>query len=100
MQNGEEKRVPFAMRVKVPESVLLQEVEGEIIALSLDTQLYLGLNKSGKEILEHLVQASSIDEAYAALLDKYDVEPSRLRTELSKFLETLLEQGLIELCPP
>lgn len=96
----EARRISFAMRARVPDSVLLQEVEGEIVALSLESELYLGLNASGKEIFEQLTRADSIEEAFEALLESYDVEPKRLRAELSDFIGKLLEQRLLELSEP
>lgn len=98
-QEHKQFKVSFSSRIRVPENVLLQELEGESIILSLDTDLYLGLNKSGTEILNELTSYDSIEKAYEALLSKYDVEPERLRSELSKFLNTLLEQGIVELSP-
>lgn len=93
-------RISFAMRVRVPESVQRQELEGESIILNLETDLYLGLNKSGTQILNELSRFDSIEEAYQALLEKFEIEPEKLRAELSEFLETLLEQQLIELHEP
>jgi hypothetical protein len=43
--------------------------------------------------------APSIQAAYELLLAEFEVEPERLRRDLDKLLEQMLEHGLIELQP-
>ena len=51
----------------------------------------------GTQVWRTLTQAGSIQDAYEALLNEYEVEPSRLREDLDEFLDKLLAQGLIEI---
>lgn len=93
-------QISFDMRVTVPAGVLLQEVEGEIVALNLDTELYLGLNKTGADIFKRMSEATSIEQAYEGLLGTYDVAPEDLRVVLTDFIKKLLDHRLIEVSRP
>ena len=85
----------FTLRVSVPEHVLLQELQGETVFLDLDSESYLGLDVVGTSMWHAIVESPSLQDAYERLLDEYDVNPERLRDDLSKLVEDLLEQGLI-----
>ena len=101
MTKAEEKpAISFTMRARVPADVLIQPLEGESVLLNLDTELYLGLNASGSTILKELTESDSVEDAYRALLARYEVDPERLRSELERFLRQLMEQGLVELHNP
>lgn len=84
------------LTVRVPAHVMLQELDGETVLLNLDSELYLGLNESGTRIFKSLDEADTIEAAYRDLLDRYDVEPERLRQELDRMLAELFEHGLLE----
>jgi len=89
----------FSSRVSVAQDVLFRIVGEEAVLLNLKTELYLGLDDVGTRMWNVLVEASSIQAAYDALLLEYEVEPSRLREDLDEFLGKLLEQGLIQISP-
>src|SRR6266581_7387610 len=89
----------FSSRVSVAQDVLFRIVGEEAVLLNLKTELYLGLDVVGTRMWNVLVEASSIQAAYDALLLEYEVEPSRLREDLDEFLGKLLEQGLIQISP-
>ena len=87
----------FTSHVTVAPDVLFRFVGGETVLLHLKTEMYLGLDTVGTRMWDMLTHASSIQTAYDALLQEYDVEPARLRQDLDAFLEKLLTQGLIEI---
>jgi hypothetical protein len=89
----------FSSRVSVAPDVLFRIVGEEAVLLNLKTELYLGLDPVGTRMWNVLVEASSIQAAYDALVLEYDVEPSRLREDLEELLGKLLEQGLIQISP-
>ncbi len=89
----------FSSRVSVAQDVLFRIVGEEAVLLNLKTELYLGLDVVGTRMWNVLVEASSIQAAYDALLLEYEVEPLRLREDLDEFLGKLLEQGLIQISP-
>ena len=86
----------FSSRVSVAQDVLFRIVGEEAVLLNLKTELYLGLDVVGTRMWNVLVEASSIQAAYDALLQEYEVDPEQLRKDLNEFLDKLLEQGLIQ----
>src|SRR4051794_10922574 len=87
--------IPFASRVAVPESVLVQELQGDTVFLNLDTESYLGLDHVGTSMWNALINSPSVQDAYERLLEEYEVEPERLRGDLSKLIEDLVAHGLV-----
>ena len=86
----------FTRHVTVAPDVLFRFVGEEAVLLHLKTETYLGLDQIGTRMWDVLTRAPSIQAAYDALLDEFDVEPARLRQDMGEFLEELVGQGLIE----
>ena len=91
--------IPFTSRVNTAPDVMLRVIGEEAVILNLKNELYLGLDPVGTRIWLVLHSAPSIQAAYELLLAEFEVEPERLRRDLDKLLEQMLEQGLIQLQP-
>jgi hypothetical protein len=89
----------FSSRVTSAPDVMLRIIGDEAVILNLKRELYLGLNPVGTRMWTVLQNAPSIQAAYESLLAEFEVEPERLRQDLDKLLDQMLEQGLIELEP-
>ncbi len=90
----------FSDRVRVAPDVLFRLLSDEAVLVNLKTERYLGLNAVGARMWNVLTTADSVQSAYEALLREYDVESSRLRADLTGFLDQLVDQQLIEAIPP
>ena len=91
--------ISFSERVKVAPDVLFRVVGDEGVLVNLNTQKYLGLNAVGTHMWLTLSQAASIQAAYEALLEEYDVAPPRLLADLEEFIGELRSHQLIETGP-
>jgi hypothetical protein len=91
--------VSFSDRVRVAPDVLFRLAGDEAVLLNLNTEQYLGLNLVGTRMWTVLSSAGSIQAAYDALLQEYEVEPAQLRADLQEFIDQLLQQKLIETGP-
>src|SRR5436309_1366401 len=89
----------FSSRVTVATDVLYRLVGEEAVLLNLSTELYLGLDTVGTRMWTVLTATPSIQAAYDALLQEYEVDPEQLRRDLDEFMDKLLEQGLIQVGP-
>ena len=89
--------ISFSDRVRVPDDVLISNLQEESVLLNLDSERYFGLDNVGTRILSVLTTSDSIETAYEVLLREYDVDPQVLRQDLSKLVENLLDQGLVQL---
>jgi Coenzyme PQQ synthesis protein D (PqqD) len=89
----------FSSRVTSAPDVMLRIIGDEAVILNLKSEVYLGLDPVGTRMWTVLQSSPSIEAAHAALLDEFEVEPERLRQDMDRLLDQMLEQGLIELHP-
>lgn len=87
--------IAFSQKVVAPDSVLFRELGGEAVLLNLDNESYYGLDEVGTRMWNLLTTSPSIQDAHAALLDEYDVEPERLAADVRELVGELVEQGLL-----
>lgn len=88
--------ISFKDRVKVQDEVLISGLQGESVILNLNSERYFGLDEVGTRFLTLLSEADSIQTAYDALLEEYDVEPEVLRRDLTALLDELIDNGLVK----
>ena len=89
--------VPFTARIAAKESVLINTFDdGESVLLNLDTENYFGLNDSGSRMWELLTGEQTIDAAFMALQEEYDIDPDTLRSDLAAFIDELVEHQLVD----
>lgn len=91
--------ISFSARAVVPSNVLVRFLDQESVLLNLDTERYFGLDAVGTRMWQVVTVASTVDAALAQLVEEYDASPETLRTDLTKLLEHLIENGLITLQP-
>ena len=88
--------ISFSDRVKVPEEVLISNLQDESVLLNLESERYYGLDSVGTRILSVLTTSDSIEAAYNTLVQEYDVDADVLRQDLLALVESLVNQGLIQ----
>ena len=88
--------VSFSVRLAVPADVLINVIDGQAVLLNLKTERYFGLDEVGTTMWQRLTTADSLEAAYSALLTEYEVEPARLRADLTEFTDRLIQNGLLE----
>ena len=89
----------FSSRVIVDPEVLSRVVGNETVILNLKTEQYLGLNDTGTRIWTALAEAKTIQEAYGAMLEEFDVGGDELKADMRALIDALVEQRLIEVVP-
>ncbi|HEY3582566.1 MAG TPA: PqqD family protein [Pyrinomonadaceae bacterium] len=89
-------QISFSDRVQVPEGVLISNLQDESVILNLDSERYFGLDNVGTRILTVLTNSDSIQTAYESLLAEYEVDRAVLRADLVALIESLLQQGLVQ----
>jgi hypothetical protein len=89
--------VAFTDRVSVPTHVMVRLLDNEAIFLNLNTERYIGLDRTGTRMWQLLTTAPTIEVVFDQLLEEYDVVPELLRSDLSELLDRLVENGLLEI---
>jgi Coenzyme PQQ synthesis protein D (PqqD) len=90
--------ISFSDRVRVPDDVLISNLQEESVILNLDSERYYGLDDVGTRFLSVLNTSDSIEAAYAVLRDEYNTDPHSLRQDLLELVEDLIKQGILIRC--
>jgi hypothetical protein len=88
--------ISYTARIRVPEHVLMQELDGEAVLLNLKSEMYFGLDVVGMRMWQLLTTSPTIQDAYDLLLNEYEVPPRKLQQDLDDLLDKLVEQGLVQ----
>ena len=67
----------------------------EVVILDLDGHVYLKLNGTGRVLWERLSEGASEDDLVGALLDTYDVDAQRARSDVAAFVADLRQRQLV-----
>lgn len=85
------------MKFAVPEDVLVQELDGEMVLLNLENEQYYGLDDVGTSMWSAIAEFSSIEAALQSLQAKYEVEPNQLCQDLQELTQQLVAHGLLRI---
>lgn len=89
--------ISFSDRVRVPDDVLISNLQEEFVILNLNSERYFGLDNVGTHMFSVLTNSDSIEAAYESLAREYDVDRQVLRQDLVALVENLLQQGLVKI---
>ena len=90
------KQISLSNKVKMPDSVLMEDMAGEAIMMDLTTEQYHVLDEMGARMLTVLIESSSIQAALDTLLEEFEVEPEVLQADLWEYIEDLNSEALVE----
>jgi hypothetical protein len=86
-------------RVVASDDALVREVNGEAVLLQLTTSQYHVLDPTSTEMWHALLTAGSFVAAVEAIRAEFDVEEAELRADLERFVQQLIDRGLVRLEP-
>lgn len=73
------------------------ELADEVAILSLKDHIYYGLNPVGARVWQLLQKQMTLAALFDTLLSEYDVDANHLERDLNDLLNTLAQQGLVEI---
>jgi hypothetical protein len=85
--------------VEISPEVLFQKLNDGSVLLDLVSEQYIGLDAVATSIWQLLMEDGDTERVVAKMLEKYEVDEERLRSDLALFIEQLLAQGLAKLEP-
>jgi hypothetical protein len=91
--------IAMSTTVRQSKDQVFCNLNDEVAILNLKNTLYYGLDEVGACIWQALTQPRSVSELCDVVLDRFDVDEKRCRTDLCEFLSNLHREGLIELLP-
>lgn len=81
--------------LSIPENVLSQELNGEVVLLNMDSESYYSLNRVGSLVWQLLTENCDIEGAIQQLLQTHTVDEAALRQDVMTLVEELVEEGLL-----
>lgn len=88
--------IPDSATVTVGPDVLGSELGSEVVMLSLRDGTYYGLDEVGAEIWRLIQGPMTIGMLVASLVETYDVDAPRCRTDVISLVTSLRDRGLVE----
>jgi len=86
--------------IAIAPDVLGSEVGPEVVMLSLRDGTYYGLDGVGAEIWRMLQTPVTIPRIVTALVEIYDVDADRCRSDVLTVMATFVERGLVVIRDP
>ena len=75
--------------------VLCKDLGDEAVLLDLETETYFGLNAAGSRMWSLLTTRTSVREAYAVMLEEFDVAPEELERDMCALITDLVGRGML-----
>ena len=82
--------------ISIPDTLFSQVVDEEMVILDTISQQYFGLDETGAVIWQHLSEHGSLQKAYEAMCEIYDVDAKQLEADICRFVQELVDAGLVE----
>ena len=82
-------------KVLVNKDVVFHVVQDEAVLLNQEAGTYFGLDEVGTRMWSLLVEHGQVGRAYEQLLEEYEVDKTRLRSDLLELVSELVSQGLL-----
>jgi hypothetical protein len=75
--------------------LLYNEIDGEVVMLSIENSEYYGMDKVGSRIWELLEQPFTFKELVAKLIEEYEVSDQQCTMDTLAFINKLTDKKLI-----
>jgi hypothetical protein len=94
------KPLPSESRIVRSGTLLTAEVDGELIAMSVEHGECYGMNDVGTRIWELLAEPRSVASLCDSLVTEFDVDPALCREQVAAFIDKLRADKLVTVEAP
>jgi hypothetical protein len=77
--------------------LLFNEIDGEVVMLSIENGEYYGMDKVGSRIWTLLEKPISFQNLVSILIEEYDISPNSCENDTKEFLLGLLSKNIISI---
>ena len=84
-----------SVEVTVSDGVLFQDLDGELVLLSMESGEYFSLNEVGAKIWVLITSGWSIPDILKSFINQFDASEEQLRGDIEQFLNHLSGHKLI-----
>jgi hypothetical protein len=92
---AKKKEITSETRLQRKSDLLFNEIDGEVVMLSIENSEYYGIDKVGSRIWELLEKSISFKELINKLMGEYEVSEQQCMDDTLDFLSILIEKKLI-----
>lgn len=78
------------------DAVRWREIDGEVIAVDLETSTYLSTNQTGMLLWQRLAQGTTRQELIGELVDRFGISAPHAETDVDRFVDQLGARRLLE----
>ena len=78
------------------DAVAWRDVDGEVIALGLESSNYFGTNSSGAMLWKRLAEGTTRAQLVSDLMTTFGLEQARAQADVDAFLDDLRRRKLLE----
>ena len=96
---GENQMLNGSTVLRVPELVLMRKVHDEVVLLDMASEQYFGLDAVGACVIDAIQGGADVDGAVVAVVDAFDAQEDRIRTDVLALVEELVAAGLLIVTP-
>ena len=82
--------------MQIADDVVFRILGDEAVILNLASGVYFGLDSVGTRMWQLISEHGSMDKVVEVLLDEYEVEETKLRSDLDQLIRQLSEKGLVK----
>jgi len=85
-----------ASQVRIPESIAVHDLQGELLLLNSATGVCVSLDPMGTRMWQLIQEHRALHNVLDALLHEYEVTEAQCEQDLLGFVAQMLEDGFIE----
>ncbi|MBP2312720.1 PqqD family peptide modification chaperone [Azospirillum soli] len=91
--------IAIESRVVAAPNLLLTEIDGETVMMEVESGQYFNLDAVGSHIWRELAAPVEVAVLCRRLEDEYEASPERIRDDVLRFLNQMLDKRLIRIEP-
>jgi hypothetical protein len=84
------------MKLLIPKNVIFEEVDNQVVLLSLNGGRYYKLNGSGTRVWTLIQEHGDLARVQDAMVTEFEDDPEEVRRDVAALVEDLRAHGLIE----
>ncbi|HEY7874076.1 MAG TPA: PqqD family protein [Actinomycetota bacterium] len=84
------------MRLLIPKDVIFEEVDHQVVLLSLAGGRYYKLNGSGTRVWALIQEHGDLEAVQEAMVTEYAADPAEVRRDVAALVDDLRAHGLVE----
>lgn len=84
------------MKLLIPKDVIFEEVDDQVVLLSLDGGRYYKLNGSGSRVWALIQELGELGKVQDAMVREFDADQAEVRRDVATLVADLEAHGLVE----